>query len=103
MEEERRVAYVAITRAADNLRIIEPRTVQGKPVAPSQFVTEGCIPLMGDTTKEASLRTASLKLSDYHIPTHYTETEYGEEPTDLDMGPALENAWPDYMVGGEEA
>lgn len=103
MEEERRVAYVAITRAADNLRIIEPRTVQGKPVEPSQFVTEGCIPLMGDTTKEASLRTASLKLSDYHIPTHYTETEYGEEPTDLDMGPALENAWPDYMVGGEEA
>lgn len=47
MEEERRLAYVAITRGQKKVTILEPREVNGKDVDPSQFVEEACIPLNG--------------------------------------------------------
>lgn len=40
LEDERRLGYVALTRAAKNLRIMCPRTVGGKPAGVSPFVDE---------------------------------------------------------------
>ena len=41
IEEERRLFYVGITRAIDNLYIFSPKTQRGKFKDPSRFVTEG--------------------------------------------------------------
>lgn len=41
IEEERRLFYVGITRAIDNLYIISPKTQRGKFKEPSRFVIEG--------------------------------------------------------------
>lgn len=40
LEDERRLAYVALTRAAKNLRVICPKVVGGKPAGVSYFVSE---------------------------------------------------------------
>lgn len=40
LEDERRLAYVALTRAAKNLRVICPQVVGGKPAGVSFFVSE---------------------------------------------------------------
>jgi DNA helicase II / ATP-dependent DNA helicase PcrA len=40
LEEERRLFYVAITRAINNLTFIQPNVVQGKPRKPSRFLNE---------------------------------------------------------------
>lgn len=40
LEDERRLAYVAVTRAARNLRVVCPKTVGGKPAGVSMFVDE---------------------------------------------------------------
>ncbi len=38
--EERRLAYVALTRAKDFFVAISPETLYGEPTAPSRFVKE---------------------------------------------------------------
>lgn len=40
IEEERRLAYVAMTRARDELVLSHARTRRGSPVAGSRFITE---------------------------------------------------------------
>jgi DNA helicase-2/ATP-dependent DNA helicase PcrA len=40
LEEERRLAYVAVTRAKERLFITSPLHYHGKPVAPSRFLLE---------------------------------------------------------------
>lgn len=39
-EQERRLGYVAVTRAIHNLTILSPKRMGGKPVPPSQFIAE---------------------------------------------------------------
>lgn len=41
IEEERRLFYVGITRAIDNLYIYSPKTIRGKFKEPSRFIKEG--------------------------------------------------------------
>lgn len=49
LEDERRLAYVAITRGQESVTIWCPRTnVFGKPVATSGFISEACLKLQGE-------------------------------------------------------
>lgn len=100
LEAERRLAYVALTRGASNVKILEPRIVQGKDVGPSQFVEEACIPTVSG---EDDGKTASLKYADCWIPTRGMTEDgfYTELDTSEDSIP-LESVWPDYMVRSEE-
>ena len=41
IEEERRLFYVAVTRAIHNLYIFSPKTIRGKFYEPSRFIAEG--------------------------------------------------------------
>ena len=41
LEEERRLFYVAVTRAIHNLYIFSPKTIRGKFYEPSRFIAEG--------------------------------------------------------------
>lgn len=41
LEEERRLFYVAVTRAIHNLYIFSPKTIRGKFYEPSRFIKEG--------------------------------------------------------------
>ena len=51
IEDERRLAYVAITRGEDSVTIMCPReTYRGTPGGPSQFVDEACIGMVGAET-----------------------------------------------------
>jgi superfamily I DNA/RNA helicase len=121
MEQERRLAYVALTRGKQNVQIYEPKVVispSGKreEAQPSQFTLEACLPLVGGPVGEpvvpegaGTAKTASSRRwADFHIPLRY-DPEYGSEPvlvTDVepvDGVQPLESAWPDYMVGNEEA
>jgi superfamily I DNA/RNA helicase len=118
MEQERRLAYVALTRGKNNVQIYEPKIVNGKPVGPSQFVGEACIPLMGGADGEpvaapeagddSVAKTASRRRADCHIPLRY-DPEYGSDPSSftevgsMEEAQSLEQMWPDYMVGSEEA
>lgn len=78
IQEERRLAYVALTRGQQKVTVLEPKTVNGKDVEPSQFMDEACIPLNGtdqavhpDAFSKTSsfaeyLKTASVE--DFLIP-----------------------------------
>ena len=69
IEQERRLAYVAITRPIKNLTIICPSVVGGKPGGVSQFVDEAGLvvgenvpkPNAGAVSKEASV-------AHWHLP-----------------------------------
>ena len=55
MEDERRLAYVAVTRAAKNLRIVCPKRVGGKPAGVSSFVSEAGL-YLGENVKDLELK-----------------------------------------------
>lgn len=56
LEEERRLAYVAMTRAISNLEIYSSRTtVNGKDTDPSQFIAEAGIPIEPLTLPPAAI------------------------------------------------
>jgi DNA helicase-2/ATP-dependent DNA helicase PcrA len=40
-EEERRICFVATTRAKELLIVSSPRTIEGKATSPSRFIREG--------------------------------------------------------------
>ena len=46
LEEERRLFYVAITRAIKNLYVFSPKTIRGKFYETSRFIAEGEIEMM---------------------------------------------------------
>jgi superfamily I DNA/RNA helicase len=52
IEDERRLAYVALTRAAKNLRVLCPKVVGGKPAGVSEFVDEAELNL-GENVQKA--------------------------------------------------
>lgn len=52
IEDERRLAYVALTRAAKNLRVLCPKGVGGKPAGISEFVDEAELNL-GENVQKA--------------------------------------------------
>ncbi len=58
LEEERRLAYVAVTRAKERLYISSPAYYHGKPSAPSRFLLEayGIKPAPGDSKKTGSCK-----------------------------------------------
>jgi len=105
MESERRLAYVALTRGQNKVTILEPKTVNEKPVGPSQFTYEACIPLVGTAVPpsgageegtEAPAKKASLE--SFLLPVR-------EEPTfgpieDLSSEVDLERNW-DLNSNGE--
>lgn len=45
LEEQRRLMYVAITRAKENLYVTYPKTVNNKTIEPSPFLKEAGLPL----------------------------------------------------------
>lgn len=101
LEAERRLAYVALTRGANNVKILEPRVVNGKEVGPSQFVEEACIPTVSGEGEDG--KTASLKNADCWIPTRgMTEDGFYSEYGKSEGGVPLESVWPDYMDRSEE-
>lgn len=52
-DEERRLAYVAITRGEDTVTVVSPQSnYHGKAAALSRFVMESCIPVEGATSSE---------------------------------------------------
>jgi len=71
-DDERRLAYVAITRGEDRVTVICPgENYMGKPAGISRFVEEACIGIQGKNTKEADpdpdgdaapVRTASFTM-----------------------------------------
>jgi len=98
MASERRLAYVALTRGRNRVTILEPTIVKGKPTEPSQFVIEGCIPLIGTAANEAKpdmppeegldLKTASV--ANFLLP---TRSEPSPGPL-VDFGdPSLAEKW----------
>ena len=121
MESERRLAYVAITRGRAKVTVLEPKMVGDRDVAPSVFMSESCIPLVGttkDTTdiaeaedpekaqpmKEASfadyLKTASV--SDFLPPiSGTTGWSWGASPEDA-ADDELEAQWGQLMAQEEE-
>lgn len=53
-DDERRLAYVAITRGEDRVTVLSPKTnYMGKESGLSQFVSEACIGIRGETVEEA--------------------------------------------------
>lgn len=53
MEDERRLAYVAITRGEDSVTIMSPlQNYRGQDVAPSRFIEEACIGVEGQRRPE---------------------------------------------------
>jgi len=58
-DEERRLAYVAITRGADTTTVICPQSSYlGKPAGMSRFVSEACIPVNGAAEPQEELDRA---------------------------------------------
>ena len=51
MEEQRRLMYVAITRAKENLYVTYPKTVNNKATEPSPFLKEAGLPLKEEQKK----------------------------------------------------
>lgn len=94
MDGERRLAYVTLTRGRNRVTILEPKNAgtSKKEAQPSQFVFEGCIPLVGPSPTEPatgegeSLKTA--RLADFLIPIRgepnpgMPMAEKEEEPSD---------------------
>jgi len=84
MESERRLAYVALTRGKNKVTILEPKEHQGKPVEPSQFTFEACVPLVGAAKgedkipseegipnppeKTGKLNLQTMRLADFLLP-----------------------------------
>lgn len=73
LEDERRLAYVAITRGEESVTIIRPAiSPKGKELRSSRFVNEACIPRVVATgeVKDAPNKTSSLESNwgDYLIP-----------------------------------
>jgi len=65
LEEERRLFYVGITRAINNLYIYSPKTIRGQFKDPSRFVVEG------NFSEESEVDHYGLKIGDYiHHRTH---------------------------------
>ena len=65
LEEERRLFYVGITRAINNLYIYSPKTIRGQFKDPSRFVVEG------NFSEESEIDHYGLKIGDYiHHRTH---------------------------------
>jgi len=101
MEEERRLAYVAITRGMDSVTILCPIVNHlGRPAATSQFVSEACIPGIKAQEEEAkgeepipTPRTAGAKWSDEEMDA-YLEGSVGEPDDDLTT------AWFSKINGG---
>jgi DNA helicase-2/ATP-dependent DNA helicase PcrA len=55
-DEERRLAYVAITRGKDTTTIMVPqKSYLGKPSGASQFIGEACIPMVGEAKEVKGL------------------------------------------------
>lgn len=54
LEAERRLCYVAVTRAKDELRILVPKRIQGRATTPSPFVAELEIPWSDPHRKQQS-------------------------------------------------
>lgn len=53
LDEERRLAYVAITRGQENVTILAPaQNYQGKSNPPSPFIEEACVPWQGTIATE---------------------------------------------------
>jgi DNA helicase-2/ATP-dependent DNA helicase PcrA len=123
MESERRLAYVALTRGAHSVTIIEPTMrMKGDKVVklnPSQFVTEACIQVKGKVpTAAPPVRTASvedaLKTGDvtpFLMPVlededsgSWGESMYEQDPMPehLELEDDLEAQWGDYLLGSEE-
>jgi len=106
IEDERRLAYVAITRGEDNVTILCPEVgINGKPAGPSQFLAEACIPVEGidDEDKDAPEDTGMDKVA-------YTDEELEQVLLDADgMQPTpeeeLDQQWeelPDLHTTPEE-
>ncbi|MGL5086193.1 MAG: 3'-5' exonuclease, partial [Clostridium sp.] len=65
LEEERRLFYVGITRAINNLYVYSPKTIRGQFKEVSRFVLEG------DFSEESDVEHYGLKTGDYvHHRTH---------------------------------
>lgn len=65
LEEERRLFYVGITRAINNLYLYSPKTIRGQFKESSRFIAEG------NFSKESKMDNYGLKIGDYiHHRTH---------------------------------
>lgn len=61
MYEERRLAYVTLTRGQDSVTVLAPRINKfGKPCSPSRFISEACIPGITQTPGEADENAGKL-------------------------------------------
>ncbi len=67
IEEERRLFYVAVTRAIHNLYIFSPKTIRGKFYDPSRFIAEG------EFTEESLKIEYGVKKGDYIYHRTYAE------------------------------
>jgi len=81
-EDERRLAYVALTRAAQNLRVVCPTVVGGKAAGVSSFVSE-----------------AGLVVGE-NVPRQAPDASPAETPAGPDEGPG---ATPDEVLMGKSA
>lgn len=60
LEDERRLGYVALTRAINNLTIVCPQVVGGKPAGVSPFVSEAGLSVGENVTPQQEVKTARL-------------------------------------------
>lgn len=73
-DEERRLAYVAITRGEDSVTIIQPRTnYNGKDAAQTRFVNEACIPISGEGSFERPNEESLVRADPLQIDTDAEE------------------------------
>lgn len=92
LEDERRLGYVAITRAEKNLTIICPERVGGKLADPSFFVAEAGLTMGENIVPQGEGAKASVEVSEVSTKTAsmgdwYDEyDEYEEAPADIASG-----------------
>lgn len=105
LASERRLAYVALTRGRNRVVVLEPKTeLTGKPVKPSQFTFEACVPLEGSSKEGVeALADSSVNLMEsFRLPVREEPAEAlpkspgeVEESFSVGGGPVdeLEAAW----------
>jgi superfamily I DNA/RNA helicase len=93
LASERRLAYVAITRGRDSVKIISPKiSHNGKPAGLSQFVSEGCIPVQGDESPTTGENPPAEEEISASVLSMETPTLWEEIKAELENERALRTA-----------